>query len=91
MAESKPIDRPFTDEIMSRAHKIAQLYTYSIWRDGGCWIGNTDELPFVFGDGETPHDCLSSMLEATAIAVATMLEQARADPAMNLPPLTYPR
>ena len=80
MAESKPIDRPFTDEIMSHAGEIARTYRYDVRREDGEWIGSTRELPLVFGDGETADDCSRSAIEATTIVIATLLEQGETPP-----------
>lgn len=43
-------------------------------------IGFTAEMPLVMGDGRTLAECAKNVLEATTLAVATMLEKGQRPP-----------
>jgi predicted RNase H-like HicB family nuclease len=45
------------------------------------YFGRTIELPYAMSGGKTPAECAASVLEATTLAVATMLEHGERPPA----------
>ncbi len=69
------MDRSFALDILARAEAIVQSYRIILQRDeDGTWIGNTIELPNVFGDGPTPDESVRDTQQALVGAVAHMLE-----------------
>ena len=44
------------------------------------YFGRTIEMPYVMADGETPEACVAATLEATATAVASLLEEGQTPP-----------
>ena len=79
-ANSKRLDRPFTAETLATARGVADQYQIVIESDEGHWYGRGLELPYVFGDGETPKDCVDTTREALTAAVAYMIEQGQTPP-----------
>lgn len=79
---TKAIDRPFDDDVLKRATDIAHGYRLTLERnDEVGFVGSTVELPGVFAQGSTPDACVKATQQATAIAVATMLENGKIPPA----------
>jgi len=69
------IDRPFDPAILRKARDIASSYQLVIAREPGVgYLGRTVEMPYAMADGKTLDACAQATLEATAAAVATMLE-----------------
>lgn len=50
------------------------------------YLGRTIEMPLVMSDGKTPDQCVAQVLDASAAAIATMLEggQRPPSPSRNL-------
>jgi predicted RNase H-like HicB family nuclease len=66
---------------MARATEIASGYKIILESDEDVgFVGHALELPTVFGDGPTPTECVASVREALAVAVATMLEMGERPP-----------
>lgn len=74
------MDRPFADEVLSRAKAIVADYQIILTNEDGEWFGRGLELPQVFGDGATPAECIKNTREALAVAVAYLIEQGRPFP-----------
>ena len=72
--------RPFAADIQKRAQTMVSDYQVILNCEEGHWYGRGLELPNVFGDGETPAECIDNTREALAAAVAYMLEQGQAPP-----------
>ncbi|MBN2211087.1 MAG: hypothetical protein JW709_06790 [Sedimentisphaerales bacterium] len=79
-SKSKKLDKPFDAKILAKARKIAAQYEVIMSFEDGHWYGKGVELPTVFGDGETPNECIDSTREALAAAVAYLLESQRPSP-----------
>lgn len=62
---------------------MARAYRLVIERDFAlkAYLGRTIELPLVMADGATIEACAESVLEATTLAIAAMLEKGEAPPA----------
>ncbi|MCK5114810.1 MAG: type II toxin-antitoxin system HicB family antitoxin [Phycisphaerae bacterium] len=60
---------------------MASQYQIILDPEDGCWYGRGLELPNVFGQGRTEHQCVISTREALTVAVATMLEAGQTPPA----------
>lgn len=77
----KATDRPFDTTTLRKARAIASGYRLVIEPESGVgYLGRTVELPYVMGDGKTIESCVASVLEATTLAVATLLEQGERPP-----------
>ena len=74
------VDRLFAATTLAEARKIAGQYQIVLSHEDGEYYGHSLELPNVFGDGKTPTACVNNTLDATAIAVATMLEAGETPP-----------
>jgi predicted RNase H-like HicB family nuclease len=74
------VKRPFAADIQKRAKTMVSDYQVILNCEEGHWYGRGLELPNVFGDGETPAECIDNTREALAAAVAYMLEQGQAPP-----------
>jgi predicted RNA binding protein YcfA (HicA-like mRNA interferase family)/predicted RNase H-like HicB family nuclease len=71
---STAIDRPFAPDVLAKAEKVAQQYQVILAFEDGEWYGRGLEMPYVFGDGKTPAQCVAETREALTTAVATLLE-----------------
>lgn len=78
---SRAINRPFDADVMARAEEIAGRYQIILFQEEGRWYGRGLELPHVFGDGKTAHQCIADTREALAGAVAFLLEEGKRPPA----------
>ena len=74
------MNRLFAADIQKRAQTMVSDYQVILNCEEGHWYGRGLELPNVFGDGETPAECIDNTREALAAAVAYMLEQGQAPP-----------
>lgn len=80
-ANAKAIDRPFDEDVLKRATDIALGYRMTLEKnDEVGYVGSTVELPSVFAQGRTPDACVNATQQASAIAVATMLENGKIPP-----------
>jgi predicted RNase H-like HicB family nuclease len=77
---SKPLNRPFSNEILRRARAIAQGYQIIIEFEDGEYYGRGVELPNVMADGKTPDECVSATRDALATGVAFLLENGEQPP-----------
>lgn len=77
------LTRPFDPAIWEQAEKIARTYHLVMVPepDVGGYLGRTIEFPLVMADGETVEACAASVMEATTLAVATILEEGKHPPA----------
>ncbi len=76
------VDRPFDADLWAEAGQIARQYALVITTEPDVgYFGRTIEFPFVMADGETVAQCAAETLEATTLAVATMLEDNQRPPA----------
>ena len=66
--------RPFDADTLDAARKLAERYQIILVQEEGTWFGRGLELPNVFGDGQTPDQCIAETRRAMVAAVATMLE-----------------
>jgi len=80
-SKKKAIDAPFDPEIEKRAYEIVDEYRFVIEREEGHYYGHAVEMPYCFGDGATPDECLRSAREGAIAGVAYMLEQGEPAPA----------
>ncbi len=65
----------------AKAVEIAKTYSLVIEPDPDVgYFGRTIEMPLVMGDGKTPDQCVAQVLEASAAAIATMLEAGQRPP-----------
>jgi predicted RNase H-like HicB family nuclease len=80
-AGGKAIDRPFAAATLARAAEIASQYQLVIAREENVgFLGRTVEMPYAMADGPTLEACAAATLEATTVAVATMIEQGERPP-----------
>lgn len=77
------LTRPFDPAIWKRAEEIARTYHLVIVPEPSVdgYLGRTIEFPLVMGDGPTVEACAASVIEATTLAVATILEEGKRPPA----------
>jgi len=80
-ADGPAIDRPFDPKILAAAERIAAEYQIVLWREEGRWFGRGLEMPYTFGDGATPDECVASTLEGLVAGVAYLLEKGAQTPA----------
>lgn len=70
------LKRPFDAVLLARAKAIASTYTLVIEPcDGVGYLGRTVELPLAMSDGRTVAKCAKRVIDATTLAIATMLER----------------
>ncbi|MEM9753761.1 MAG: type II toxin-antitoxin system HicB family antitoxin [Planctomycetota bacterium] len=81
-AADSDLERDFEPAIWNKAAKLAGTYTYLSRYDAEeeCYFGRTLELPLVMADGQSPEACLRETLEATTVAVASLLEDGERPP-----------
>lgn len=73
----KPVDA----KLWAKAKKIAAGYTLIVQPEAELgYVGRTLELPYVMADGETAEACIEQIVEATALAVVTYLEDGEQPP-----------
>jgi predicted RNase H-like HicB family nuclease len=65
---------PFNRRSLERGRVIAARYQIKLWREDGEWFGVGVEEPGAMGDGRTLAQCVRSVREALAIAVACHIE-----------------
>jgi len=81
-AERERLTRPFAAGVLARAKKLAGQYRLVIESDeDGGYVGSTVEMPLVMGGGRTVPACVRDVLDATATAIATLLERGDSPPA----------
>jgi|SRR5690348_1777806 len=56
---------------IERGKNIAARYRITLWHEDGEWYGQGVEEPGAMGDGRTIAQCIRSVREALAIAVAS--------------------
>ncbi len=69
------LDRPFADDTLLAAKKIAGDYQIILECEDRHWYGRGLEMPYVFGDGKSPDKCIDQTRAALVAAVAFLLEQ----------------
>jgi predicted RNase H-like HicB family nuclease len=75
------LDRPCDPAIERRARQLAHRYRLILEPDPEVgFIGRGLEMPTVFADGRTAHECVRATREALTAAVATMLEMEQRPP-----------
>ncbi|MCY2993013.1 MAG: type II toxin-antitoxin system HicB family antitoxin [Planctomycetota bacterium] len=77
---TKTISPPFAPAVLIQARDLADQYQVIVSHEDGEWYGRGLELPRVFGNGQTPAECLDSTREALVGAVAFLLEQGQRPP-----------
>jgi len=82
-SRKKAIDRPFDPKLWKQAAEIARGYRIVIEFEDDEYFGCTVEMPYVMADGKTPASCVKNTLEATTLAIATMLENDEQPPAAS--------
>jgi len=81
-ASRKPVDAPFDEALFARAVELARQYQLLIVPDEDVvFFGRTLEMPLAMSDGPTVEKCAENTIEATACAIATMLENGQTPPA----------
>jgi len=70
--------------VRSQAERIVDGYRIIVERAGDGFVGASAELPGVFGDGETPEECITSTRNSLLGAVVTMLERNERPPIRGL-------
>jgi len=73
-------DRPFDQNLLDRAKRIAARYQIILHFEDGEYFGRGLEMPLVMNDGKTPDTCVLATREALTTAVATLLELGQAPP-----------
>lgn len=63
--------RPIPQSAIDRGKTIAARYRFTLWREDGRWYAQGVEEPGAMGDGRTIEQCVRSVREALAIAVAS--------------------
>lgn len=80
-ASNQRLDRPFDPALWKKAKRVAGTYTLVITPEPDVgYFGRTVEMPLVMGDGPTHAECAAQVLEATTLAVASMLEAGETPP-----------
>lgn len=75
------IDRPFDPAVLAQAREVASRYRIVLEpNDELGFMGNSIEMPHVWGDGKTPDACVRETREAIVSAIATMLEMGESPP-----------
>ena len=72
--KSITLNKPFNKKVLAKAKEIASKYEIMLTLDDGTWFGKGLEMPFVFGEGKTPNDCVGDTREALAAAIALLIE-----------------
>jgi predicted RNase H-like HicB family nuclease len=74
--------RPFEPAIWAKAEAVARRYQMLTWYDEEekAYFGRCIELPECMSHGETPAERDAMVIEATALAVGTMLEAGQRPP-----------
>ena len=72
--------QPFEANVLEQAGAVVADYQIILTCEDGQWFGRGLELPHVFGDGETPEQCVASTREALAAAVAYLFESGHSPP-----------
>ena len=79
---NKALEKPFAQDVLKRAGKIADQYRLLLEKNKMIgYVGSSVELPAVFADGRSPADCVKNTQQALTIAVATMIEAGQKPPA----------
>jgi predicted RNase H-like HicB family nuclease len=77
-ATKAELTKPFDPAILRNAAALAERYTVIVGLDDDArtptYIGRTLEMPLVMADGVTRSSCMEQVIEATRVAIATMLE-----------------
>jgi predicted RNase H-like HicB family nuclease len=69
------LSRPFDPKLLKQARDLAAQYRIILEPNEEVgFMGNSVELPNVWGDGKTPDECVSETREALTTVIATMLE-----------------
>jgi predicted RNase H-like HicB family nuclease len=67
-----------------KAAAIAERYTIIMVleddNEGATYFGRTLEMPLVMADGKTRSTCMEQVIEATTLAIASMLEDGEIPP-----------
>lgn len=75
------LSRPFDPAILRSAQRIAASYRLVLQPEPGLgYVGRTLEMPLVMSDGKSVEQCARSVLDATTLAVATILEKGERPP-----------
>jgi predicted RNase H-like HicB family nuclease len=75
------LDRPFDPKVLKQARDLAVQYRIILEPDDDVgYMGNSVEMPNVWGDGKTPDACVRETREALVSVIATMLEKGEAPP-----------
>ena len=75
------LDRPFDPPILRRAREIASQYRIILEPNEEVgYMGNSIEMPNVWGDGKTPDACVRETREVLISVIATMLERGEVVP-----------
>src|SRR5690606_33179219 len=77
------LDRPFDQDILTRAVEIAHNYRIVLEpvRGSDCeYIGTSLEMPGIFADGQTADACVEAVREALTAAVAYLIESGQTPP-----------
>ena len=72
--KKNPEPRRLSRRSLERARPIAARYQVKLWREDGEWYGEGIEEPGAMGDGKTIAQCVRSVREAMAVAIASNLE-----------------
>ena len=73
--------RPFDPKVLKQARDLAAQYRIILEpNDEVGFMGNSVEMPNVWGDGKTPDACVRETREALTTAIATMLEMGEVPP-----------
>lgn len=80
-SSDKVLDKPFARKVITKARVLARQYQIILDPEDGEWYGRGLELPNVFGQGRTEHQCVINTREALTAAVATMIEVGQTPPA----------
>jgi predicted RNase H-like HicB family nuclease len=75
------LSRPFDPKVLKQARDLAAQYRIILEpSDELGFMGNSVEMPNVWGDGKTPDECVRETREALTSAIATMLESGDVPP-----------
>lgn len=77
----QPVQAAPSPALVKRAKMILDDYRLVIEKSPqGGYVGTAIELPGVFGDGQTPGDCIESTRQCLTAAVVALLEAGRVPP-----------
>ena len=62
---------PLPRKAIERGRVIAARYRITLWHENGEWYGQGVEEPGAMGDGRTIAQCVRSVRESLAVAVAS--------------------